>query len=66
MSTIINAVCALIPDGLEQWLAHGGNVVLILAALAVLTVRELVRRPAPAPAAQAPVNGWTPDTEARP
>lgn len=67
MSTIINAICALIPDGVEQWIAHGGNVVVILAALAVLAVRELVRRPAAAPRGDAaPVQGWTPNDEARP
>lgn len=34
MNTITNAVCAIIPDALEQWLAAGGNSLILLAALA--------------------------------
>lgn len=33
MSTIVNALCALIPDGIERWLAGGGNITVILMAL---------------------------------
>lgn len=42
MSTIVNALCALIPDGLEQWLAGGGSVAVILALLAVLALAPLL------------------------
>ena len=34
MNTITTAVCAMIPDALEQWLAAGGNSLILLAALA--------------------------------
>lgn len=33
MTTILDALCALIPDGTEQWLAGGGNITVILMAL---------------------------------
>ena len=36
MSTIIDAVCAVIPDPLEAWLAGGGNMTVIVAGLIVL------------------------------
>lgn len=39
MSTILDALCALIPDGLEQWLAGGGNIAVILLALTALLLR---------------------------
>lgn len=66
MTTIINAVCALIPDGLEQWLAHGGNVVVVLAALAVLAARAVLAPPRPAPQSAAPADGWVPADEVQP
>lgn len=40
-TTILGALCALIPDGIERWLAGGGNVAVILMALAVLLLLQL-------------------------
>lgn len=36
MSTILNALCALIPDPLEEWLAGGGNMTVIVVGLIAL------------------------------
>ncbi|MGX0886430.1 hypothetical protein ACUW97_000814 [Kocuria rhizophila] len=36
MSTIINALCAIIPDPLEAWLAGGGNMTVLLGGLLLL------------------------------
>lgn len=54
METAVRAVCALIPDGLEAWLGHGGNVTVILAMLGALA--EVLRG-----ARRAPREGRIPD-----
>ncbi|WP_019309095.1 hypothetical protein [Kocuria rhizophila] len=41
MSTIITAVCAVIPDPLETWLAGGGNMTLAVLALLGLGLYSL-------------------------
>ena len=41
MNAITSAVCAIIPDALEQWLAAGGNSLILLAALAGAAVWPL-------------------------
>lgn len=49
METLASGVCALIPDGLEAWLGRGGNVTVILAALAALVLVEGLRAARRAP-----------------
>lgn len=56
METAVRAVCALIPDGLEAWLGHGGNVTVILAMLGALALAEVLRG-----ARRAPREGRIPD-----
>lgn len=56
METLVNGVCALIPDDLEAWLGRGGNVTVILAMLAALVLVEGLRA-----ARRAPREGWIPD-----
>lgn len=43
MNTILNAVCALIPDPLEAWLAGGGNMTVLMAGLIGLGLYTLMR-----------------------
>lgn len=64
MNAITSAVCAMIPDALEQWLAAGGNSLILLAALAGAAVWPLA---APArPHHTTPVDVLAPATRPAP
>ena len=43
MNTILNVICALIPDPLEAWLAGGGNMTVLMAGLIGLGLYTLAR-----------------------
>ncbi|WP_186366650.1 hypothetical protein [Kocuria salsicia] len=43
MSTILNTLCAIIPDPLEAWLAGGGNMTVLVLGLVGLGLYTWVR-----------------------
>lgn len=43
MSTIVNALCAIIPDPLEAWLAGGGNMTVLFGGLLLLGLYSWAR-----------------------
>lgn len=63
METLINGVCALIPDGLETWLGQGGNVTVIVGILAAYAFASMLRPPAGVPRGGRPADAAESETD---